>query len=52
MSKNTESIDITKVSYQNYTKSNINIFSETFDLNNQSGPFDSNIVIGNLFPLQ
>ena len=53
MSKNTESIDITKVQQQPYTKNKIHIFSDTFDLNNQSRLFfDSNIVVGNLFPLQ
>ena len=49
MSKNTEAIDITKVSQQIYTINNINICSDTLV---QLAYSESNIKIGDLVTLQ
>ena len=49
MSKNTEAIDITKVSKQIYIINNTNICSDTLD---QLAYSDSNIKIGDLVTLQ
>ena len=49
MSKNTEAIDITKVSYHIYTINNTNICSDTLA---QLAYSESNIKIGDLVTLQ
>ena len=49
MSKNTEAIDITRVSSQIYTINNTNIWSDTLA---QLAYSESNIKIGNLVTLQ
>ena len=49
MSKNTEAIDITKVSQQIYTINNTNICSDTFE---QIAYSESNIKIGDIVTLQ
>ena len=52
MSKNTESIDITKFLYNIYTINNTNIYSDNLDLINQRAYSQSNIVKGDLAPLR